>query len=128
MSPLRKSGANRPKGRATGLRAAHRRRAGAGLDVPQDNDELLRGHLLRISLAAGHSVRFFVDSGNGGTWTPGSTLLDMRNLQQLGIDSAAPSCHLGWSLGSRPARLRQSANRGHSPKLDDRLFETESGR
>lgn len=54
---------------------------------------------MRISVAAGHSVRFLVDSGNGGTWTPVSALLDTLNLLQLDIESAAPTFHVGWSSG-----------------------------
>lgn len=35
---------------------------------------------LRISVTAGHSVRFHLDSGDGGNWTPGAALLDTRKL------------------------------------------------
>jgi hypothetical protein len=52
---------------------------------------------MRISVAAGHSVRFLVDSGR--TWTARSALLDTRNLMQLGVDSAVPSCHVAWPGG-----------------------------
>lgn len=54
---------------------------------------------LRISVAAGHSIRFLVDGGNGRTWTPGSSLVDTRNSLQQGIDSAASICHVGWPAG-----------------------------
>lgn len=55
--------------------------------------------VLRISVADGHSVRFLLDSGNGGNWTPGSAPLDTRSLLPVGIDSAAPSCHVGCQGG-----------------------------
>ena len=52
-------------------------------------------NLLRISVAAGHSFRFLLDSGNGGRWTPSSTLVDTHNVLPVGVDAAAPSCHVG---------------------------------
>ena len=62
---------------------------------------IMQTNALRISVATGHSVRFLLDSGNGRTWTPGSALLDTRNLMQLGVDFAAPSCHVGWPGGCK---------------------------
>ncbi len=65
------------------------------------------GSALRISVADGHSVRFLLDSGNGGNWTPGSAPLDTRSLLPVGIDSAAPSCHVGCQ--GRCAAAKSSA-------------------
>ena len=47
------------------------------------------------SVAAGHSFRFLLDSGNGGSCTPGSSLVDTHYMLQVGIDAAAPSCYVG---------------------------------